>query len=146
MTGALKKTGSAFLTPEGGVAVQYLNGTGAPTVKGQTVHITGPGSVGLTAIGVPDCIGVFYHDGVPANAPAYVVISGVSDVFFIGNTTAGNLARTFITAEGGAEVGKALSEVFPVSPFSSDKHFSEIGHVIETRVGAGLAKVNLHFN
>ena len=42
--------------------------------------------------------------------------------------------------------GQALNEAVPTSPFATDKHFCEIGHVLETRTGAGLAKVNLHFN
>ncbi len=66
--------------------------------------------------------------------------------FSLSNTTAGQLARTFVTADAGFVAGRALAENVPTAPFASDKHFCEIGHVAETRVGAGLAKVNLHFN
>jgi len=42
--------------------------------------------------------------------------------------------------------GQAKSEAVPTSPFATDKHFSEIGHVLESRTGEGLAKVYLDFN
>ena len=42
--------------------------------------------------------------------------------------------------------GQALSEALAAPPFATDKHFYEIGHVLESRVGAGLAKCILHFN
>jgi len=146
MSGAWKDTGKAFLTPDGGLAVPYINQTGGASVKGQTVHITADGTVGLTAQGVPDCIGIVYQSGIPAGDLVYVVVSGIAEVLFIGNATAGHLARTFIAADGGFVAGQALSEAVPLPPFDSDKHFAEIGHVIDSRVGAGLARVNLHFN
>jgi len=146
MSGAWAKTGRAVLTPEGGIAVPYTNGTGAPSVKGSVVRITGPASVGLAAQGVPDCIGVVYEDGIAAGAQVLVVVSGVADVLFVAGTTAGHLARTFVAADGNFEAGKAVSEAFPAPPFDTDKHFCEIGHVVTTIGAAGLAKVNLHFN
>lgn len=140
------KQGKVKITESGGVAVQYINQTGGASVKGSTVHITGVNTVGLTAQNVPDCIGVIYNSGIPVGQKVWVVIYGIAEVLFIGNTTAGWLARTFVTADAGFVAGNALAEAVPSSPFASDKHFCEIGHVLETRVGAGLAKVNLHFN
>jgi hypothetical protein len=135
------------ITPEGGIAVQYINQTGEVSVKGTTVHITGPMTVGKTAINQPDCIGVIYNAGIPVGQGVWVVVSGVAQVLFSTATTAGYLARTFVTADGGAFVaGQALAEAVPSSPFASDKHFAEIGHVAETIAAPGLAKVNLHFN
>lgn len=136
------------ITPEGGVAVQYINGTGAPTVKGSTVHLISPWTVGLTEINVPDCIGVFYEEGVPNGQKTWVVIYGIADVLFVNQATAGYLVRTFVTADGAkGQAGKAYSENVPTSPFASDKHFAEIGHIIETNSGPNqLAKCNLHMN
>ena len=65
---------------------------------------------------------------------------------FIGDTTCGHIARGFIGADAGYIAGYALSEAYPTPPAASDKHFYEIGHVIESRVGAGLAWCVLHFN
>ncbi len=136
------------ITPEGGIAVQYINQTGEVSVKGTTVHITGPMTVGKTVPGDPDCIGVIYNAGIPVGQGVWVVVSGVAHVLFIGTTTAGHLARTFVSADSGgaARNGKALSEAVPTSPFATDKHFCEIGHIAETIGAPGLAKVNLHFN
>jgi hypothetical protein len=58
----------------------------------------------------------------------------------------GYLARTGLAADTGEVAGQALSEALPESPFTDAKHFCEIGHCLESRTGAGLALVNLHFN
>lgn len=136
------------VTDIGGFAIKLINKTGAASIKGYCVT---PGSsvnssVVLVAIGVPNCIGVFLESGIADGAEAWVVISGIAEVYFWGSTTRGHLARTGLAADTGEISGQALSEAIPTSPFSDDKHFCEIGHVLESRTGAGLAKVNLHFN
>lgn len=143
---SLWNTDKVRITPEGGMAIQYTNQTGEVSVKGTCVRITNNMTIGKTVQNQPDCMGVIYNSGAPIGGKVWVVISGVAEVLFIGNTTAGHLARTFVTADGGFVAGRALSEAVPTPPFASDKHFCEIGHVAETRVGAGLAKVNLHMN
>lgn len=138
-----------MLTPEGGLAVKLINKTGAVTVKGEVVHSNSGAnnSVVKAVVDVPDPIGVFLDSGVADGLEAWVVVSGIADVYFVGNTTRGHLARGFLTADGASYVaGQALSEAVPSSPFSDDKHFYEIGHVLETRTGAGLSRVILHFN
>jgi len=135
------------LSRDGGLMIKMINKTGANSVKGAVLRSGSiSGSVINVAVGIPDSIGVFYEDGIPDGESAWVIVSGVAEVLYISNTTSGHLARTFITAESGAIVGRALSEAVPTSPFASDKHFCEIGHVIESRAGAGLAKTVLHFN
>lgn len=137
------------MTPEGGIYVTLINKTGAASVKGTVVaaHATVDGAVKKIEVDVPDPIGVIYDDGVPDGFPVRVVISGIAEVLFIGNTTRGHLARGFLTADGASYVaGQALSEAVPGSPFSDDKHFYEIGHLLQSRTGAGLAKCMLHFN
>ena len=96
--------------------------------------------------GVPDPFGVFYESGTPDGELAWVIVSGIAEVYFVGNTSAGYLARGFVNADSGYIIGQALAEAFPSSPFATDKHFYEIGHIIESRVGEGLAKTVLHFN
>lgn len=137
-----------YFTPEGGLAQMFINKTGAPSVKGTVVHVNGAIAKGVNKIAqdIPDPIGVIYEDGIADGSEVLVVTSGTADVLFIGNTTIGQLARGFVAADAGFIAGYALAENVPSPPFASDKHFYEIGHVLETRVGAGLAKVNLHFN
>ena len=135
-------------TEAGGLAVLLTNKTGAASVKGHLVSTSHDhdNAVHLTQIGVPDTIGVFLHSGVADGAEAWVVVSGVAEVYFIGSTTRGPLARSGVAADTGEQEGQALSEEFPTSPFATDKHFCEIGHLLESRTGAGLAKCILHFN
>jgi len=135
-------------TPEGGFAVRFTNKTGVESIKGYCVT-TSDGqnnAVKLVPVDVPNCVGIFYESGIADGSEAWVVISGIADVYFLGSTVRGHLARTGLAADTGEVAGQALSEEFPVSPFDVDKHFCEIGHVLETRTGTGLSKVILHFN
>lgn len=138
------------LTVEGGIAVKLTNKTGATSVKGYAVRVYSAtavdNAVGLTIDTAPDCCGVVYEAGIADGSEMWVVISGIAEVYFIGSTTRGHLARTFLAAEAGYVSGQALSEAVPSPPFDTDKHFCEIGHVLASRTGAGLAKVALHFN
>ena len=141
--------GKVMMTDVGGIAVRLTNKTGGASVKGHVVNSNSGqnNSVVKIAVNVPDPIGVFLDSGVADGAEAWVVVSGIADVYFVGNTTRGHLARGFLTADGASYVaGQALSESVPTSPFSDDKHFYEIGHLLETRANEGLAKVILHFN
>jgi len=135
-------------TAIGGVAVKLTNKTGSPSVKGYLVDPSPSvdGAVVLTAVGIPDCVGVFLEDDVADGSEAWVVVSGIAEVYFSGDTTRGHLARIGFSSDTGEVAGQAISEEFPTSPFATDKHFGEVGHVIESRTGAGLAKCVLHFN
>lgn len=138
-----------MFTPEGGIAVRMTNRTGVVSVKGEVVCNSSsyPNAVTKIVKDVPNPIGVFYTSGIKEGQEAWVVVSGIADVYYVGNTTLGHLSRGFLTADGGSYVsGQAMSEAVPGSPFSADKHFFEIGHVLEARTGAGLAKTILHFN
>src|SRR5512138_3853057 len=128
-------------TFEGGLAIKLTNKTGAPSVKGYCVTSNdgANNSVKLVPVDAPSCIGVFYESGIADGVEAWVVISGIADVYFWGNTTRGQLARTGLAADTGEVSGQAMSEAVPTSPFATDKHFCEIGHVLESRTGAGLA-------
>ena len=139
------------LTTDGGLAVLMLNKTGGVSVKGEVVtpynDMAIENAVEKIVVDVPNPIGVFLDSGIPDGQFAWIVISGKAYVYFVGNTARGQLARGFLTADGGAYVtGQALAENLPTSPFSSDKHFYEIGHICESRTGAGIALVELHFN
>lgn len=144
-------TAKATLNNDGGLMVKLTNKTGAASVKGEVVHVYDATAVNNAVAKIivddPDPFGVFYESGIADGAEAWIVTSGMADVYFTGDTTRGHIARGYLTADGAGYVaGQALSEAVPVSPFSSDKHFYEIGHVLESRTGAGLAKCILHFN
>lgn len=135
-------------TTDGGIAIKKTNKTGGASVKGYcvTADDSANNAVKLVPVGDPDCIGVFLESDIADGSEAWIVVSGIADVYFWGSTTRGQLARTGIAADTGEVAGQALSEAIPTSPFATDKHFCEVGHVLETRTGAGLAKCVLHFN
>ena len=141
-------TSKVKITTEGGLAVKLTNKTGGASIKGYCVTTSDAenNAVKLVPIGEPNCIGVFYESGIADSAEAWVVVAGIADVYFWDSTVRGYLARTGIAADTGEISGQAVAEVVPSPPFATDKHFCEIGHVLETRTGAGLAKVVLHFN
>jgi hypothetical protein len=147
-TNALKNR-KAYFTPEGGIAIELTNKTGSASVKGYMVHANSGqnNSFTLGVVDVPDPIGFVYEDGVADGSECLVVVSGIAQVYFVGNTTRGQFARGFLTADGAGYVaGQCMAENLPTSPFDDDKHFYEVGHVLESRTGAGLAKCVIHFN
>lgn len=139
------KTGKSA---EGGNLVKLTNKTGSASVKGHVVTVSSSvdNAVSNIVVDAPDVTMVTYESGVADGDECWYVEGGIADVYFIGNTTRAHIARGFLTADAGYVSGQALSEAYPVSPFASDKHFYEIGHVLESRTGAGLAKTTLHFN
>jgi len=136
------------LSRDGGLIVKLINKTGGDSIRGNVLRAGTivSGSVTKAIINTADAIGVFYESGTPDGSEAWVVVSGIAYVYYIGSTTMGHLSRIFITGDVGYVQGQALSELSPTSPFASDKHFCEIGHLLESRTGAGLAKTVLHFN
>jgi hypothetical protein len=135
------------ITPEGGLAVWMINDTGADSVKGTMVRNSLiERGVSKIAVDIPNVIGAIYDDGVADGDRVKVVVAGLAECLFIGNTLAGQFARGFLGADVGYITGYGLAEAFPTAPFASDKHFYEFGHIMSSRVGAGLALVNLHFN
>lgn len=149
MRGIWGSGGRIKFTADGGLAVQYTNKTGADSIKGYVVMTSTAtaDAVELVAVNDVDPIGVFLDSGVPDGQPAWIVVSGRAYAYFIASVTLNHLARTFLTGESGAAAGKAMSEAKPSGGSAAvEKHFAEIGHVLEARTGAGLALVNLHFN
>ena len=135
------------ITPEGGLAYWVINKTGGASVKGNLVEPSTAvdNAVQIINIDEPDPIGIVYDAGVADGDMIRVVFSGKAEVLFSNNPTRHNFARNPVAADGGAN-GSAISEALPTPPFSTDKHFLEIGHILETKGAPGLALVNLHFN
>lgn len=135
-------------TPLGGIAVKVINNTGAVSFKGGVVKASPNinGAVILCPIGGPDPFGVMLNDNIPDGLPIWVVISGKAKVFYVNAATRGYLCRMTASGDTGEAAGKAISETIPTPPFAFDKHFQEVGHILETTAGPGLALTNLHFN
>ena len=83
-------------------------------------------------------IGIVYDAGVADGSEAWVVVGGIGAVLMdAGGSARGDRIISSATA-GSADVWNVGGAVAT--------HFQEIGHCIETRGGAGLARVVLHFN
>ena len=122
----------------GGFMVQLTNETGSNSVAGQIVKASTTTDDAFALAGVNELmpIGTILENGVSDGSEAWIVVSGIADVLVV---AAGCVRgdRLITAAVGGfATVNNAPSVAV---------HFQEIGHCIETRVGAGLARVVLHF-
>jgi hypothetical protein len=142
---------AVFLTPDGGVATKMINKTGATSIKGTIAHHHATIDFGfeLCPDDEADQIGVIYGDDdgnqVADGAECWVVSNGRALIYFESATTLGHFVRSQVAGDGGT-IGYAIAEAAPTSPFSSDKHFQEIGHVLEATGAAGLAMCVLHSN
>jgi hypothetical protein len=135
------------ITPLGGYAIQMTNNTGGASKKGYIVEAesNSDNGVAYTQADDIDPIGIMLEEGIPDGDLVWVVVSGIAEVYYSGNVTRATFSRVSITSEA-LQPGIAVNEALPSPPFSTDKHFQEIGHPIENRTGAGLAKTVLHFN
>lgn len=140
-------SGNIFLTPEGGLAVRVINKTGAASVKGHILEAEGTTDFGVEKAGIndPDPFGIMYNDGVADGGWCWMVVSGIADVLYGTTVTRATFSRVPVTADSVA-AGLAVNEALPTPPFSTDKHFMEIGHPLESIGAPGLAKTILHFN
>ena len=140
-----------FLTPDGGVATKMINKTGATSIKGTIAHHKADTDFGfeLCPDDEADQIGVVYGDDdgnqVADGVACWVVGNGRAYIYFESATDRGLFVRSQVAADGGT-IGYAVAEAAPSAPFSNDKHFQELGHVLETIGGAGLALCVLHSN
>ena len=136
------------VTGESGPQILLTNKTGGVTSKGYLVEMSTTTAMAFSTIaqGQPDIIGVIYEAGIADGSACWVwVVNAICEVYFIGDVSYEDFARNSEAGDGGA-AGQAFAEVAPTSPFATDKHFMEIGHVVEERTGAGLCRTLLHFN
>jgi len=138
---------SPILTKDGGIAIPFINKTGAPSIKGYIVEPsnTTDNGVKYTDNDDVDPIGIMYSEGVADGEEVLVVVGAIADVYYGTAVTRATFSRVPVVADGVAS-GQAVNEALPTSPFATDKHFQEIGHPIESRGTPGLAKTVLHFN
>lgn len=130
------------LTAIGGYAIKLTNKTGGNTVAGQLVAVYSASAIDdafkTSAANDDGVFGVVLDAGVADGSEAWIIVSGIADVLMDGGGSArGDRIISSATA-GSADVWNVGGAVAT--------HFQEIGHCIETRTGAGLAKCVLHFN
>ena len=140
----------SVLTPEGGIAIWMINGTGATSIKG-TIVGTSPSvdnGVEISPANVADMIGVIYDNGVPDGELVRVVITGVAQVLIRDSTpaTRGYWCRMSITQAGRANITNASPPGGGIPEI--DEHFKEIGHSLESATAGTdvLVKISVHLN
>lgn len=143
----------AMMNEEGGYMVRVYNRTGAASVKGTLVSASDSYnySVRLTPVGGLDSVGVVYEDGIADGSYMWIVTSGKAQVRFCNATTLGYFARMSISTDSGyPAAGFAFCEAAPSTPFATDNHFREVGHINEQISAPGtsgaLAWCFVHFN
>ncbi len=130
------------LTPIGGFAISLTNKTGSASVAGQLVEVYSASAIDdafkAAAANSDAVIGIVLNAGIADASDTWIIVSGIADVLMDGGGSArGDRIISSATAGSGDvwNVGGAVAT-----------HFLEIGHCIETRTGAGLARCVLHFN
>ena len=126
-------------TAIGGIAIKLTNETGGNTVAGQVVIADPDVDDAFNTAGndSENAIGIVLEAGVSDGSEAWIVVSGIADVYIGEDADRGD--RIIAGAVGGEgdvwNVGGAIAT-----------HFREVGHCIENTGGAGLARCVLHFN
>lgn len=132
----------AGMSPIGGHLIKLTNKTGGNTVKGQLVVVYSATAVddafATAGVSSANVVGIVYEAGIADGSEAWIITGGIADVLMDGGGSArGDRIISSATA-GSADVWNVGGAVAT--------HFQEIGHCTETRSGAGLARVVLHFN
>ena len=126
------------LTAIGGFAVRLTNKTGVASVAGQLVIASTSTDDAFETVGASrdNIIGFVLDGGVADGSEEWVVTGGIADVLIdAGGCTHGDrmISSAILGSADVWNVGGAVAT-----------HFYEIGHCIETRVGAGLARCMVH--
>ncbi len=125
---------------------QYQQAYPSQIPFGNTVDGTTTSPLSMNDAGEPDIIGIVYDAGIPDGSLCRLVVSGWCDIYVnAGGANRGDYIRNRAGGDPGSS-GMAIAEAVPGSPFATDKHFQEVGHVLQSRVGAGLVRCVVHFN
>jgi hypothetical protein len=131
-----------MMTPDGGLAVQLVNKTGAIAVKGSLVsmHTTIDSAVQLAAADSAVVCGVIGDYGAVDGDPVWVVIAGNADVLLQDSTLAirSGWARVSATVSGRADITNAAPPNGSIA--NADIHFKGIG-CSQQSVSAGTNKL-----
>lgn len=78
-----------FLTPEGGLAVSFINKTGSASIKGEAVQVDVTTDEAMTIASDPYVVqGAWYESGVADGDYGYVVVSGIGEFLLKDGTAA----------------------------------------------------------
>ena len=132
------------LTPEGGMAVYFINKTGAPSITEASEDF----AVDIADADETDIIGTIYQDGIADGELVLVVISGIADVLLEDNSAAtrGYWCRISETQAGRVDMSNAEPPIGTIANIQA--HLKETGHCMQS-VTAGtdkLARMLMHFN
>ncbi len=132
-------TTKSKLTSIGGYAVKLTNNTGVNSVEGQLVEAdnTDENSYKKADANATDVIGAVHNAGIADGSEVWIVIAGIAEVLLDAGGCVHHDRLISSATAGSADVWNVGGAVAT--------HFQEIGHAIETVVGAGLAKAVLHF-
>lgn len=128
----------AGMSAEGGHLIKLTNRTGGNSVEGELVQ-SAPGVDDAFITAAADelmVIGVVYEAGIADQSECWIVVGGIANVLIDGGGCDHGDRLVSSGTAGSAEVDNGPTVA---------GHFQEIGHSIETRVGAGLARAVLHF-
>lgn len=130
----LEKSG---MTPIGGFAIKLINNTGVNSVEGQLVEAddTDENSYKVADADAVDVIGVVYNAGVADGSEVWIVVMGIAEVLLDAGGCVHHDRLVSSNTAGSADVSNTPAIAV---------HFQEIGHAVETVVGAGLAKAVIH--
>jgi len=134
-------------TPEGGIAVRYINKTGAASIKGTLVAVSTAVSMAVANQSSEfDTIGAIYENGIADGSPVLVVVSGIAQVL-LKDATASTMGNLLIAADTDGRANATTAAPSSGLP-SVDTHFKECGHMMQTVVGGTnvLAYASIHFN
>lgn len=137
--------GAVKFTPEGGLAIRVVNGTGSESVKGTVVSAspTADNSFVLQSNEF-DTIGIVYESGIADGSLCWIVVAGIAEVL-LKDTTASTRGQVALAADTD---GRMVAINVPSSNPVVAEHFKEIGHVMESKIAGTdvLVKCMIHFN
>lgn len=125
-------------TADGGFATQYINKTGAPSVRGN-VLCPDPANADSVILTPPNClnpIAIFVDSGIADGSLAWCAIAGRAKVWMDGGgcVKADRIITSAVAGRGDVNNLPAVAA-----------HFQEIGHSLEDTGANGLAFCDLHF-
>lgn len=132
-------------TPEGGLAIKIVNGTGSPSVKGTLISVNpSVDKQGILQSNEFDTFGIAYESGIANGSEMWVVISGYADILFKDSTV---VTRGYLAIAADTD-GRAVTIAIPSSNPTVGEHFKEIGHCLESKIAGTnvLARCVIHFN
>lgn len=141
LNGRLPTSSGMGFTPEGGLYITYINGTGATSVKGTIVvcSSTQDNAVSIAPASSLMPIGVVYDNGIANGGNIKVVVLGKAQVLLINGTTS---TRGYWCGVG-TTAGRMTQQS---SPPSSATHNSQIGTALQS-IASGtnvLALIQIH--